>query len=51
MIQQELKKAKYKALKVVKSTTNFDLKEDKVIFWSLTSLIEKEVENLQNLKV
>ena len=51
LIKRELKKAKYKSFKVVKSAKQPEIVEDEVIYWHLIRKMEKEVDDLQSMKL
>ena len=51
MIDRQIKRAHYKCHKVLKPNKPAEITEDDAIFWNLTNQLEKEVENLENMKV
>ena len=51
LIRREIKRAKYKSFKVIKSAKRPELVEDEIIYWHFVRELEKEVDDLQKMKL
>ena len=51
MISREVKKSMYKSHKVIKPNRPAEETEDKAIFWNMTEKLEKEVKDLESMKL
>ena len=51
MVTRQIRRAQYKTLKVVKPNKEARITQDDAIFWNLTNQLEKEIKNIDHLKL